>query len=162
MFTNLYQNLRYWTINMSFTFNMCNYLKRGFVCAVCAAVYQNPKAPSMQFRYAIAAPVFNSKLKARRDQRIKYRFSLFITPNVRDVLFAIHVHVCMCFNSYIHLRLILEKLREPSDALHLGVIYHKAWNIIFCYNPSAAMKYHVHWSIVCLRQANQQFYSILD
>ena len=34
LFTNLYQNFKYCTSNMSFTFNKFNFLKRGSVCAL--------------------------------------------------------------------------------------------------------------------------------
>ena len=100
LFTNLYQNLRHWTSNISFTFNRCNCLKSGSVCALYRLFVIIPRARFCSFDMrSHSKPQFvipNWRCERINESYInfmaemgKYRFSLFITPNVRDILLAI-------------------------------------------------------------------------
>ena len=76
--------------------------EKMFSVCVISAVCHNPKGPFLQFWCAISfkAPVWegiNGSYIDFMPEMAKYRFSLFITPNVRDILLAILV--CVSSNS---------------------------------------------------------------
>ena len=118
LFTNSYQNFRHWTSNVSFTFNKVNFFKRGSVCALYLLFVMMRRARfcSFDMRWPISKPQFvipNWRCERINESYInfmaekgKYRFSLFITPKVCDILLAIFV--CESSNSYIRSLLILE------------------------------------------------------
>ena len=98
LFTNLYQNFRHWTSNMSFTFNKFNFLKKGSVsalyllfvmmrrarfCSFYMRSHSNPQFVIPNWRCMINESYINFMA-----EKGKYRFSLFITPKVCDFVFV--------------------------------------------------------------------------
>ena len=114
LFTNLYQNFRHWTSNMSFTFNKVNFFERGSVCALYLLFVMMRRARfcSFDMRWPISKPQFlipNWRCERINESYInfmaekgKYRFSLFITPKVRDILLAIFLCVRVPIHIFVH------------------------------------------------------------
>ena len=100
LFTNLYQNFIHWTSNISFTFNRYNCLKSGSVWALYLLFVIIRRARFCNFDMrSHSKPQFvipNWRCERISESYInviaemgKYSFSLFITPSVREILFAI-------------------------------------------------------------------------
>ena len=95
---------KFWALNPKYIlyFQQMQLFEKKFRVCIIPAVCHDPKGTFCIFdmRSQSKPSVCNSELKVRKDQRIihqfhcfaergKYRLSLFITPNVRDILLAI-------------------------------------------------------------------------
>ena len=112
LFTSLYQNFIRWTLNISLTFSISSSLNNGSVWALCLLFVIRRRT-----RFCCLNIIFHSKpqhvIPSCRWDKIKESYmsykwkwkislSLFIIPNVREILLAIFVEYELQFmNSFI-------------------------------------------------------------
>ena len=98
--TNLYQNFKHWTLNISFTLSNFSSLNKGSVCALYLLSVRIRRARFCSLNILSHSKpqhdIPNCKCERTRESYIsfiaengRYRFNLFITPSVRDILLAI-------------------------------------------------------------------------
>ena len=97
---NLYQNFMHWTSNISLTLSNFSYLNKGSVCTLyllkviirmdsfCNLIIPLVSKPQQVIPNCKWGSMSESYISLRAENG-KYRFNLLITPNVRDILFAI-------------------------------------------------------------------------
>ena len=131
LFTNLYQNFIHWTSNISLTFSISSSLNNGsgwalyllFVimrrarfCSLNILFHSKPQHVIPNCRWGkIKEPYMSFKAENGR-----YLFSLFIIPNVREILLAIFAECELQFmNSFI---VKPKKLKHGTRSIFLSLI----------------------------------------